>query len=129
MFHFFFSSRRRHTRLQGDWSSDVCSSDLALYHSGHGQLRVNGKAVRAHRLAWKFTHGRMPQLAVLHRCDVPACVNPAHLFLGTQADNMRDMAAKGRSGRKKLTTAQVLELRRDYRPYKRPFKHFAERFG
>ncbi len=52
----------------------------------------------AHRLFWRHHRGAPPPgLHVLHRCDTPACVNPAHLFLGTDADNIHDMMAKGRA--------------------------------
>jgi HNH endonuclease len=51
----------------------------------------------AHRVAWELANGPIPgRLFVLRRCDNRLCVNPEHLFLGTQSDNMRDMAAKGR---------------------------------
>lgn len=52
---------------------------------------------RAHRFAWELANGPIPEsMCVLHRCDVPACVRPDHLFLGTKADNNADMVSKGR---------------------------------
>ena len=68
---------------------------------GYGtvNVRMGEQAVRlAHRLAWVLVNGPIPDgLHVLHRCDNPPCCNPAHLFLGTHADNMRDAAEKGRT--------------------------------
>lgn len=65
---------------------------------GRGYGRVG--SCGAHRLAWELTNGAIPAgLWVLHRCDNPPCVNPSHLWLGTHADNMADMRAKGRSAR------------------------------
>lgn len=82
----------------------------------------------AHRVAWIIEHGAITSNQfVCHRCDNPPCVNPTHLFLGTQLDNMRDMNAKGRhphnpawhpmggkNPRAKLTDNQVVEARRRY---------------
>lgn len=89
---------------------------------GRRELRPNGHMTAvpqyAHRLAWELTHGPIPGgQCVLHRCDVPHCVNPAHLFLGTQKHNMGDAAQKGRlhvsrPNGQRLTPDDVAELRR-----------------
>ena len=78
----------------------------------------------AHRVAWMLAHGPIPRgMNVLHRCDVPRCVNPDHLFLGTQHDNVRDMIAKGRarfplvSPTTKVTPDQVRAIRQDPRKH------------
>lgn len=64
----------------------------------YGIVGDGQKTKKAHRVAWELANGRsVPEgMNVLHRCDNPPCCNPAHLFLGTQADNVRDMAQKGR---------------------------------
>lgn len=66
--------------------------------SGYGRLQLpEQKTLRAHRLSYEFAYGEVPpNMWVLHHCDTPPCVRPEHLFLGTAADNVRDMMAKGR---------------------------------
>lgn len=63
----------------------------------YGTFKHAGRQTGAHRVAWTLYRGEIPaETCVLHRCDTPSCVNPAHLFLGTDVDNMRDKRAKGR---------------------------------
>jgi hypothetical protein len=66
--------------------------------SGYGRFNINREHLAAHRVAWELTNGPIPAgLFACHHCDVRQCVRPDHLFLGTQADNVRDMFVKGRN--------------------------------
>lgn len=91
---------------------------------GYGHFYIAGRLDLAHRVAYELTIGPIPAgLCVLHHCDNPPCVNPAHLWLGTKADNMADCRAKGRrpdvrgenNSRAKLTEENVREIRQDDR--------------
>lgn len=76
------------------WPWTACRSQ-----KGYGRFRFNGNQTNAHRVAFILTRGPIADaLLVCHRCDNPICCNPAHLFLGSNADNMADMVRKGRSG-------------------------------
>lgn len=88
---------------------------------GYGCIRMERKTEKAHRASWVLHHGAIPEgLHVLHRCDNPSCVNPNHLWLGTNYDNVQDRDQKGRypwrpgesHPRAKLTEPQVIEIRR-----------------
>ena len=80
---------------------------------GHGVVTFRQKSFYAHRVSWEIANGAIPKgMCVLHRCDVPACVNPAHLWLGTKTDNARDRDQKGRHRPpNKLIPEQVLLIR------------------
>jgi len=101
-------------KADGCWVWTACVDT-----SGYGKLSVGSREFdRAHRISYRLHHGPIPEgLLVLHRCDNRRCVNPAHLFLGSIQDNMRDMVSKERQARGEnkwtavLTAAEVVELR------------------
>jgi hypothetical protein len=101
---------------------------------GYGSVRRSGKSWLAHRLAWAAVNGPITNgLHVCHRCDTPACINPAHLFLGTAKDNMADRKAKGRcashvgalNGRARLNEDAVRAIRCS----DLPFTELARQYG
>lgn len=91
--------------------------------AGYGTFGVpKGRMLRAHRYSWKIAHGEIPdsQILVMHKCDNPSCVNPEHLFLGSQKDNSADKVSKNRQakgshqGLSKVTEDQVHTIRDRY---------------
>ncbi len=111
--------------------------------SGHGTFIVDkarGISTTAHRFAWTLLRGDVPEgIFVCHDCpggDVPRCVRPDHMFLGTQGDNLRDAGRKGRmshfgesNNKAKLTDEQVIEIRRLYAEGRSTQEALAARFG
>jgi hypothetical protein len=107
-----------------EWQGNV---DSHGYGSFGNRSHLGNK--QAHRLIYESQVSPIPEgLFVLHRCDNPPCVNPAHLFLGTQADNMADKVAKGRTSRK-LTFAQVAEIEDRWAASRVPKMQLAREFG
>lgn len=107
---------------------------------GYGKFWLDGKNIGAHRAAWKIFKGEIPAgMHILHRCDNRSCVNPEHLFLGTNQDNVDDKVKKGRSlrgernWRAKLRDDEVRSIRVLFRSYgwavERIAKHFHVRRG
>jgi hypothetical protein len=84
---------------------------------GYGSVYIEGSMRPAHRISYEHHHGLLGGLLVRHKCDNPPCVNPDHLEPGTNAENMADMVARGRSSRgesnpkARLTEAQVASIK------------------
>lgn len=108
---------------------------------GYGVIRdKNLSSTKAHRLSWNLFRGEIPnKMMVLHRCDVRNCVNPDHLFLGTQSDNMKDMTYKGRgitnpqygvkNYNSKLNDELVKVIRLEYADGEISFKNLGKKYN
>jgi hypothetical protein len=96
------------------------------HRQGYGNLGIGKKHILAHRLSWEVFKGPIPSgIKVCHHCDIPSCVNPDHLFLGTQKENVKDAIEKGKfkdrrsalgekAGSSKLKEFQVAQIRKQY---------------
>lgn len=132
---------RFESKVDRSGGPDACHEWKAARGSnGYGQFRFGGKTELAHRVAFLFSKGRWPDPCACHHCDNRACVNEAHLFEGTQGQNILDMCAKGRHGRAgpergerhfgaKVTDAHVELMRAEYATGLVTHQQLADRYG
>lgn len=122
-----FRGRNEQRRIDLFWARvkkggpDECWIWIGCNNGRYGKLSVaGGKEMRAHRFSYELHIGKLANdVKLLHKCDVPLCVNPKHLQPGTQLDNMRDMISKGRLGyrptgkgtNRKMTAEKVIAAR------------------
>lgn len=121
------------------------------FTDGYGTISINGKSLMAHRVSYAIHHGHIPSdFLICHACDNPPCVNPSHLWPGTNKDNGADCTAKGRRakgdrngmrkhpnrvmrgedhGKSKLTTLEIEAIRARYSEGKISQKRLAAEFG
>lgn len=106
--------------------------------SGYGAFGMNGTHYKAHRVSFIMHNGDIPEgYDVCHSCDNPLCVNPHHLFAGTEADNMRDMKNKNRNNsckgegnaHAKLKEQDVITIRNEYAKGGATTRELASRYG
>jgi len=91
-----------------EWQGAITST------TGYGKVKLGDRRIDTHRASWILTNGEIPDgLFICHKCDNRPCINPAHLFLGTRSDNMRDAYDKGRLNMKALVDAHPVKLTDD----------------
>lgn len=105
---------------------------------GYGKIRYKGKIYSSHRLSYEIFKGAIPTgMFVCHTCDVPCCINPNHLFIGTPKENTEDMFSKGRNYKfklgentqAKLTVPKVKEIRYLYSTGDCTYQELANIYG
>lgn len=125
-----FSKRKNQCWM---WSGGIAN--------GYGSFSIGKKKFSAHRISFEIFVNKdfNKTLYVCHKCDVPLCVNPDHLFLGTQQENVNDREQKGRGGSKKIkgelhwnnkvTKIKVLAIRKEYNSKTIPMWELARKYN
>ncbi|GAA3882836.1 HNH endonuclease [Haloarcula argentinensis] len=117
------------------WEWQAARSDSGFGNGrGYGQFKFDGSMRNAHRIAYALENGDPEGELVLHKCDNPGCVNPSHLYLGDQSDNVQDMFERGRKSHSgddnppsKLQRSDVVEIK--HRLSDETHSSIAEDFG
>lgn len=121
----------------------VDKTDTCWNWDGRGSIRGYGyicvrlpQHVSAHRFSWMLHNGAIPKgMVICHKCDRPCCVNPNHLFMGTQSNNVADKVSKGRGfiqlayANAHLSADQIKEIRASYKPHKITQQTLAKKYG
>lgn len=124
--HVRFWEKVNKTTPEACWEWTAC-----IDTAGYGLIGDGDKHQLAHRLSYELHYGPIPEgMCVCHTCDNRLCVNPAHLWLGTNADNVADKMNKKRRGRSaKLTESQVIEIRNEYARGGVTYQSIADKYG
>jgi hypothetical protein len=123
--------RRFWSKVRIGGPDDCWEWQASCFGEGYGSFWYKRKNVGTHRVAYELGVGPIPEgQQILHTCDNRKCCNPAHLFPGTQLDNIRDMDSKKRRvGNVKLTNSQIIEIRQKYIPRVCTQQQLAEEYG
>jgi len=121
----FFDNIKFPSDLSSCWIWIGCNNG-----NGYGRLIIDNKKVFAHRFSYELFIKPIPKkMFICHHCDNPQCVNPDHLFIGTQKDNMQDMIKKNRCTYSKVTIKEVLEIRKLYVLKDIAYKQLAKKYS
>jgi hypothetical protein len=114
-----WSARQRLDHYSASGANGCTLFTGAKDKDGYGKMRINGRDVRAHRVAWEIAYGPIPDgTLICHRCETPACISLGHLFAGSHLDSVADRKSKGRvprgarHGRSRLSDKMALEIYR-----------------